>query len=170
MDVRIIFAISVLASFGGALVAARFYVWPWLRTRIRRQALGWLVAPHMILRFIGLSFLVHGVVSPALPAGFAVPAAYGDLVAGILAIGAAIGLARGTSWSIPMVWLFNIWGAADLIFAFVEGGRTKLDPQALGAAFYLPTAIVPALLVSHILIFALLVRGDGTADREAKRA
>jgi len=36
-------------------------------------------------RFIGLSFLVPGVVSPDLPIGFARGAAYGDIVAAILA-------------------------------------------------------------------------------------
>ncbi len=65
---------------------AKLCVWPWLRARERDQALLPLVAPHMFLRFIGLSFLVPGVVSPLLPAAFAVPAAYGDFVAGVLAV------------------------------------------------------------------------------------
>jgi hypothetical protein len=158
MDVRAIFGLSVLMSLVSSVVIARLYVWPWLRTRGRDQALVPLVAPHMFLRFIGLSFLVPGVVSPALPAAFAVPAAYGDFVAGILAVIATIALAKHLSWAVAAVWVFNVWGAADLLLAFYEGPHARIDPGALGAAFYLPTAIVPLLLTTHFLIFRLLMQ------------
>jgi hypothetical protein len=36
-------------------------------------------------------------------------------------------------------------GAADLIYAGVEGVRVLANPGSLGAAFFLPTAIVPSL-------------------------
>jgi len=158
MKVLAIFGISALMTLVSSGVIAQFYVWPWLSAMNRRQALLVLVAPHMFLRFIGLSFLVPGVVSSSLPAAFAAPAAYGDFVAGILAIAATVALARRTPWATPVVWLFNIWGAADLLFAIVEALRVQIDPGALGAAFFIPTAIVPPLLVSHALIFRLLVR------------
>jgi hypothetical protein len=109
---------------------------------------------------IGLSFLVPGVVSPALPAAFAVPVSYGDLVAGILAVIATIALAKRASWATAAVWVFNIWGAADLLFGLYEGPHAGIHPETLGAAFYLPTAIVPLLLTSHLLIFRLLMRND----------
>jgi hypothetical protein len=58
-----------------------------------------------------------------------------------------------------LVWLFNLWGAADLLFAFYQGlFGTKLDPGMLGAAFFIPTAMVRALLIMHGLIFWFLVR------------
>lgn len=160
MDVRAIFGVSALLSFVSSVVIARLYVWPWLRTRGRNQALVPLVAPHMFLRFIGLSFLVPGVVSPALPAAFAVPAAYGDLVAGILAVIATIALAKRLPWAVAAVWLFNIWGAADLLFAIYEGPHAGIHPESLGAAFYLPTAIVPLLLTTHLLTFQVLIRKE----------
>ncbi len=80
-----IFGLSILGSFAAFGLLARLYLWPWLRRLSREEALRLLVLPHMF-RFAGLSFLVTGVVSPALPASFAVPAAYGDLGAAILAI------------------------------------------------------------------------------------
>ncbi len=160
MDVRVIFALSALMSFVSCSVIAKLYVWPWLRARARERALVSLVGPHMFLRFLGLSFLVPGVVSPALPAAFAVPAAYGDLVAGILAIIATIALAKQVSSAIAAVWVFNIWGAADLLFAFYSGPHAQIQPGNLGAAFYLPTAIVPPLLVTHFLVFRLLIRRE----------
>jgi hypothetical protein len=52
----------------------------------------------------------------------------------------------------------RVWGFADLVFAFYKGARVNLEPGALGAGFYIVTAIVPPLLVSHALIFELLMR------------
>ena len=164
MNAPALFGISVLGSFVSSAVAARVLVWPWLRKTEPNRALTVLVAPHMFLRFIGLSFLVPGVVSPLLPAGFAVPAAYGDFIAGILAIAATIALANHARWAGASVWLFNIWGAADLLFAFYQGGQVGLQPGMLGPAFYLVTALVPALLVTHILIFGLLVRRQAATE------
>jgi hypothetical protein len=82
MDVRLLFGLSALASLVSSVVVAQLYVWPRLRTMERRDALLLLIAPHLFLRFIGLSFLIPGVVSQPLPPAFAVSAAYGDLVAG----------------------------------------------------------------------------------------
>ncbi len=158
MNVFALFGISTLMSLVSSGVIAQLYAWPRLRMMNRDQALLVLVAPHMFLRFIGLSFLVPGVVSPSLPAAFAVPAAYGDFVAGVLAVTATLALSQRASWAMALVWLFNSWGAADLLFAIVQGLRVQIDPGALGATFFIPTAVVPPLLVTHALIFRLLVR------------
>lgn len=158
MDVNALFGLSGLMSLVASTVAARVYAWPRLRDMDRDRALALLVSPHLFFRFIGLSFLVPGVASPSLPSAFAVPAAYGDLVAGIMAIVATLALAGGASWAIAIVWLFNVWGAADLLFAGYQGAQLQIDPGAFGATFFIPTAIVPPLLVTHGLIFWLLVR------------
>ncbi len=158
MNVFALFGISTLMSLVSSGVIAQLFAWPRLRMMNRDQALLVLVAPHMFLRFIGLSLLVPGVVSPSLPAAFAVPAAYGDFVAGIFAVIATVALSRRASWAMAFVWLFNSWGAADLLFAAFQGLRVQIDPGALGAAFYIPTAVVPPLLVTHALIIRLLVR------------
>ena len=58
-----------------------------------------------------------------------------------------------------LVWVFNVWGAGDLLNAIYQGNiHAKIDPGMLGAAFYIPTAVVPPLLVTHGLIFWLLLR------------
>jgi hypothetical protein len=158
MNVNALFGLSALMSLVASSVVAKLYIWPRLRHVDRYPALALLVSPHLFLRFIGLSFLVPGVVSSSLPSAFAVPAAYGDLVAGALAIVATIALARHSSWALPLVWTFNVWGAADFLFAGFQGQRLQIDPGAFGAAFFIPTAVVPPLLVTHGLIFLVLVR------------
>lgn len=159
MKPRAVFGLSVLLSLVSSVVAAALLVGPALHTIDSRTALLWLVAPHMFLRFIGLSFLVPGVVSASLPKQWAAPAAIGDFAAGILAIIATAALAAGATWAIAAAWVFNIVGAADLLYAFYRGARVKLDPGSLGSAFYIVTAIVPPLLVTHALLFAMLIRG-----------
>jgi hypothetical protein len=158
MDIRALFGLSILMSFVAFGLVTSLYIWPQLRTLERDDALLPLVVLHTF-RFIGLSFLVSGVVSPSLPWALAAPAAYGDLIAAILALAATFGLVRRASFAILLVWLFNIWGTVDLLRAYYEGlFGLQLDPGMLGAAFYIPTVLVPALLTTHALIFRLLIR------------
>jgi hypothetical protein len=119
MDPRALFGLSIVGSFVSCIVISALYVWPWLGAMERDRAMTVMIAPHMF-RFIGLSFLVTGVVSPSLPSQFAVPAAYGDSVAGVLAIIATAALARRVPWATAAVWAFNVWGAADLLFAYLR--------------------------------------------------
>jgi len=158
MNPRAVFGLSTLMSLVSSIVLAVLFVWPWVGTTSSEHALICLVAPHMLLRFLGLSFLAPGVVATALPKAWAVPAAYGDFFAGMLAMIATVALARTVPWAGVAVWVFNVWGAADLLFAFYKGARVNLDPGSLGAAYYIVTSIVPPLLVSHALIFGVLLR------------
>jgi len=64
------------------------------------------------------------------------------------------------SLGVPLVWFFNVWGSIDLLNAFYQGSPGGLLPGQLGAAYFIPTAIVPFALITHGLIFWLLLRGD----------
>jgi len=160
MDVRPIIGVSVLMNFLAFGVVTKLYIWPHLRIMRPEDALILLVLVHTF-RFVGLSFLVPGVVSPSLPPAFARPAAYGDLVAAILAIVATLALSAHASWALSIVWVFNVWGAGDLLHAIYQGQiRLRINPGSLGATFFIPTVVVPPLLVTHGLIFWLLVRSS----------
>src|SRR5262245_51234943 len=78
-----------------------------LRVMQGNNALMPLLIPHTF-RFVGLSFLIPGVVSSSLSPAFAIPAAYGDLVAALLAGVATFALGARASWAIPLVWVFNV--------------------------------------------------------------
>jgi hypothetical protein len=158
MSIAALFGISVLMSFLAFGIVSKIYIWPRLRGARREDALIALVVPHTF-RFVGLSFLIPGVVSPSLSSAFATPAAYGDLVAAILAIVATWALSARASFAIPTVWVFNVWGAADLLYAFYQGQiGVRIGPGSLGAAYFIPTVVVPPLLITHGLIFWLLLR------------
>jgi hypothetical protein len=138
MSPRIIFGASVAFSFVAWSIVTARYVWPALQGQARADTL----RPFLILhsfRFVGLAFLLPGVVSPDLPAAFAKPAAYGDIVAAGLALLALAGLhSRAGS---PLVWIFNLWGSADLLHAFYQGYAVGLQPGHLGSA----TLLQPSL-------------------------
>jgi fucose 4-O-acetylase-like acetyltransferase len=158
MPVLALFGLSVLMSFLASGIVAVLFIAPRLKPMRRENALLVLVAPHMF-RFVGLSFLVPGVVTQSLSPGFAAPAAYGDLMAAILAMICIIALFARASVAIAIVWLFNLWGTGDLLLAFYHGLISPgINPATLGAAFYIPTALVPPLLITHVMIFWLLLR------------
>ncbi len=153
-----LFGISIALGFlAWGLVAAR-YIWPALRTRPRTDALRPLLLLHGF-RFIGLAFVIPGVASPELPAAFARPAAYGDLIAAVLALIAYVAL--DTRLGISLVWVFNLWGSADLLHAYYQGRiGVGVEPGQLGAAYFIPTVVVPLLLITHGLVFRILLRKD----------
>ena len=160
-----VFGISVLLGLVvWGIIGARD-IWPALRRRPRAEALRPLLLLHAF-RFVGLAFLVPGVVAPDLPTGFAHPAAYGDLATSILALLALAALGRrpGTL----LVWVFNVVGTVDLLNAFYQGNRLGVGrtPGLQGAAYFIPTVLVPLLLVTHVLVFGFLLRPDATVGSQ----
>jgi hypothetical protein len=154
MSARAIFGLQVVLSLVGYSLIARFYVAPRLAALPLPAALTPLLLLHAF-RHLGMVFLVPAVVGPELPPAFAVPAAYGDLLAALLALLAIAALRMEWAVAIALVWVFNIVGLLDLVSAFYQGLRNNVQ---LGAAYYIPTYVVPALLVTHAMMFAMLVR------------
>ena len=148
-----------------SIVAAR-YIWPKLRNRDRAEALRPLLILHSF-RFMGLAFLVPGVVSPDLPSSFARAAAYGDLVAAILALLALISLPSAAG--VAIAWIFNVWGAADLFNAFYQANHAGLMAGQLGTTYVIPTLIVPLLLITHALAFRVLLQHQSVSAVQESR-
>jgi len=162
------FAASVILGLLAWGAVCLNYVWP----RIRELPLQAAVRPilHLhLFRYIGLAFIVPGVVGPNLQAAFAAPAAYGDLVAVALAW---VALITGSSPNSRIaIWAFSLWGFADLLFAFYQGTiGVVIEPASLGAAWFIPTVAVPLLLWTHLLVFASLLRTSRSGSFQAHAA
>jgi hypothetical protein len=151
------FFISYAVAFLAFALIARWYVWPAIRDRAPGPALTPLLL-YACLRVNGLMFLMPGLVSPDLPRAFAVPTAYGDLTAVVLALAALACLRGGNPLALPMVWLFNVAGLGDLVYANVSTFKDGVDPAQLGASYYLAVINVPAMIVVHVMIFIYLLR------------
>jgi hypothetical protein len=160
MSPQLCFFASIAFSVAAWTIVAARYLWPKLRLLDRDEALRPILALHSF-RFIGLAFLVPGVVSPDLPSAFAQSAAYGDLVAAALALLSLASLRSAAG--VAIVWLFNLWGTADLFDAFYQANHAGLTAGQLGAAYFIPTLVVPLLLVTHGLAFRVLGSGHKRA-------
>ena len=166
MELRILFFGSIALSFvAWGMVAAR-YIWPELRLRPRAEALRPLLLLHSF-RFVGLAFLMPGVVSPDLPSAFAKSAAYGDLVASILALLALISLPSASG--VVIAWIFSFWGTVDLFNAFYQANHAGLTAGQLGATYFIPTFIVPLLLITHGLGFRILLQQQNVSAVQKSR-
>ena len=152
---QLCFFLSVALGFVAWSIVAKRYVWPRLRALPRVDALRPILILHSF-RFLGLAFLIPGVVSPDLPSAFAHSAAYGDIVAATLALLSLALLPRGAG--VVIAWIFSLWGSADILNAFYQANGAGLMAGQLGAAYFLPTLVVPLLLITHALAFRILLQ------------
>ncbi|HEX8838088.1 MAG TPA: hypothetical protein VF748_14200 [Candidatus Acidoferrum sp.] len=149
------FFVSIAFSLVAWGVMTARYIWPELRLRPRAEALQPLFVLHSF-RFIGLAFLVPGVVSPDVPAAFAHSAAYGDIIAAILAMLSLLLLPSAAG--VASAWIFSVWGSVDILNAFYQANHSGLLAGQLGATYFIPTVVVPLLLITHGVAFYLLLR------------
>lgn len=165
MDSLLAFLFSVGISLLSFTLIAGWYVVPRLSKQPGVQALLPLVLLNTF-RTEGLVFLLPQVIGGALPPGFAVPAASGDFLTAGLALLVAFTLWLRPGWALPLVWLFNLVGFADLLYAIYQGMVVGLPSFHLGVAWFIPTLYVPLLLVNHIVIFWFLLRAAPSTQAE----
>jgi hypothetical protein len=138
-------------------VAASIYVFPKL-PELRPQTV---LLPILLLhsfRHLGLMFLASGATYPGIPPQFAYPAAFGDLLAALLAMAAVPAVLKGLRVARPLVWVFNVEGTVDLMAA-IALATIYGAPAHMGPAYWIPAFWVPALLVTHYIAFVVLRRG-----------
>ena len=156
--VNLIIPISFTISFISFGFIAKWYVYPTLIKLNRKNAFIPILFFHSF-RYIGLVFLIPGVTAEALDPRFSVTAAYGDLLTALLALISIIALKNSWQFAIGLVWVFNTVGTLDLILAVFQG-LNYVPASSFGAALFIPIVIVPALLVSHCIVFVLLLKKD----------
>lgn len=156
MDSQLLFTSQIVLSLVVYTLVARWYLAPVLARLSLVQALTPLLLFHAT-RYIGATFLTSSVIDARVPGSFTVPGAVGDLLAVLLALVALASLRTGSRFALPLLWVFNLEGTLDFAVAFVQGVRVGLPYYQLGATWFIPTMLVPAYLVVHILIFRMLL-------------
>jgi hypothetical protein len=165
MSTETLFRIHLVLGYVAWLLCFGAYILPWLRST------DWVAAQRAIatlhsFRFFGLVFILPGIVSPDLPANFAVFAAYGDFSTGVLAI-----LALLTVSIRPLFWVFvvafNLVGTVDLIVDYVQAIQVDLPAHAqwLGSTYAIPIIYVPLLMITHVAAFYFMLRPQPGAAR-----
>jgi hypothetical protein len=137
-------------------IAVRLYLLPRLAECEPRTILLPILLLHA-LRHLGLMFLAPGAVFPGVPPQFAYPAAFGDLLAAVLALVAIPAVATRARYAKLLVWIFNIEGTLDLIVAISLATIYNAAPF-MGPAYWIPAFWVPALLVTHYIVFIVLLK------------
>ena len=161
METTILFVSTVLMSLIVWNKLSKKYYWlPFKDLELKKA-----VQPVLFLhsfRFEGLAFLIPGVVHTGLNPAWALPAALGDFTAAILAL-ITLSLTNTTLFQ-PFLWIFNILGLIDLIVAFVDGPRYNIIPF-LGPTYFIVVFYVPILLLTHLMVFKLLLKSKPLQSR-----
>ena len=149
-----ILTVNLLFSTFVFWVAARIYLLPRL-PELKPQTV---LLPILLLhsfRHLGLMFLAPGATYAGIPPQFAYPAAFGDLLAAILALASIPAVAKSLRSARIFVWVFNVVGSLDLLAAIALA--TVYGASAyMGPAYWIPAFWVPALLVTHYITFIIL--------------
>jgi hypothetical protein len=151
------FLVSVVVSLLSFTLIASWYVVPRLSKQPYVQALLPLVLLN-VFRTEGFVFLLPQVMGGTLPSYFAVSTAYGDVFTAVLALLTALVLRLRPGSALPLVWLLNIVGFADLLFAIYKGVVVGFPSFHVGVAWFILTVYVPLLLVNHVVVFWFLLR------------
>jgi hypothetical protein len=165
MSPAIIFQMHLILGYVPWLLCFGAYIWPRLKAMDPIDA-QYAIATLHSFRFVGLVFIVPGVVGPDLPNGFATFAAYGDFATGLLAMLALLTVRRRPLFW-PFVIAFNLMGIVDILIDYYHGNQVGLPALAgeLGATYVIPIVYVPLLMITHVAAFYLLARHQTQAVR-----
>ncbi len=133
----------------------------WVQPRLVNLSLYNTLLPFVFLntfRYLGLSFMAKEQFYDGFPTEFLTTVGLWDMATAILAIITAIALKGKWKYAIPLVWVFNIVGFADLITAFPQFFGLELYNQNLGFIWLTFVTYGLAAFLSHIYIFTVLIK------------
>jgi hypothetical protein len=134
---------------------AKLFVSPFVqRSEINDQLSIWLMP--QLFRVLGVGLLVQNL-APDLPYSFALPTALGDFITSILAFISILALQKKWPSARSLVLVCNVIGSLDLAIALPHAAVIKA-PNYLAAQWYVPAAILPLMIVSHVLIWRTFFR------------
>ena len=151
-----ILTVNLLFSTLVFWIAARIYLIPRLGELKPRSVLLPILLLHAF-RHLGLMFLMPGATGAEIAPQFAYPAAFGDLLAALLAVASIPAVALNARGARLLVWVFNIEGSLDLINAITLSIIYGASPH-MGRSYWIPAFWVPALLVTHYITFVVLIK------------
>ncbi|MGN8159960.1 hypothetical protein ACS8YF_14960 [Salinisphaera sp. SWV1] len=167
MNHVIIFWMQLVVSCVVLALIAAWYVWPLLTRLSRNSALTLLLWVH-VPRYVGMTLLVTGMVDPKLPSDFLSAAAYGDLLAAALALTSIVALRSNWRGAVPLVWVTNTWGFVDLLNGVRGVFQLNVPSFDLATFWYIYTFYAPLVLVSHVMIFTVLLKSRSWENRALK--
>ncbi|NVK26391.1 MAG: hypothetical protein HWE14_00035 [Flavobacteriia bacterium] len=135
----------------------------WILPKVSKLTIHEALLPFVFLntfRYLGLSFMAKGQFYDGFPADFLTTVGLWDWTTAILAIITTVALKTKWKFAIPLVWIFNIVGFADLITAFPQFFGLELYNHNLGFIWLTFVTYGLAAFLSHIYIFYRLLRSN----------
>lgn len=160
----VLFGIQFTVTLVAYALIARWYLAP----RLSRLPVELALVPLLwvyVFRVVGGTILAPGAVGPGVPTEFREMIGYGDMVTGLLALLAIIALHVRLSRAIALVWVFIVVGTIDTVNAIIRSLRFSVFTYPLGVNWVIVTLYVPALVVTSVMIFMLLL---GPARKTAR--
>jgi hypothetical protein len=152
-----IFTLQIVLSLVVYFLIMKWFVGPRLSNLRLSQALIFMLFIHSF-RHIGLTILIPSIVDSDIPAPFITQYAFGEYFIAALAVVCMLGLTMQIKGSTYLVWLFNIIGTIMVIYAWIQFYIIDITRYKLGTFWFIPTFYMPALLVSHYVIFLMLIK------------
>jgi hypothetical protein len=116
-----------------------------------------IVAFHLTRAAAGGAFLYYHT-QGQLPAAFALPAAWGDILVALLAFFLLMTVAPGLGMHHRIYQIWNLLGLVDILLVVANAARMAMaDPPSMVALLklplsLLPTFLVPIVIVSHVVL------------------
>ena len=154
LDVKYYFAFQFVWFLVAWSAIAILLIEPKLKEKNLYKQLSFWVSLHLF-RVLGVGLLVQNL-SSGMPKAFALSTAIGDTITALLALCTLISLQKRHKYSLLIVWVFNLFGSLDLIYAMISAARVNAA-QYLQSQWYVPALFVPLMLVSHVAVFRKLL-------------
>jgi hypothetical protein len=97
-------------------------------------------------------------VDPRVPHSWSAQVAWGDYIAGALALAAIATLRSGGGMLVA--WVATIVGLLDFANSFGRGTLLGVTDLPLGFVWYIAVGAVPPLFAAHLLALRLLLKGE----------
>lgn len=152
-----IFWMQLLISLFICILVMVWYIWPLLTKLPLNSALIALLFVQ-VFRYLGMTLLVPDMFDQRLPSEYLNASAYGDLLAAALALTSIFALRNKWRLAIPLVWVFSLWGFGDLLNGLRSVLQINLPKFNLGTIWYIYTFYAPAVILSHLMIFWILIK------------
>jgi hypothetical protein len=151
----------------GAIV--RWYVVPWLKSRVRADALIALLWVH-VFRYVALQVFSAQHTGFPISDGGAMEIVVGDVVGAGMAFATIMLLRHRVRLAIPLAWLLVAETAYDTVSNIQGGVREHLMGAASGVTWFVLVFFVPMVVVSGVLLaWQLYSRRSESLDSAAAR-
>lgn len=147
----------------GLVVYAFIFFW-YVQPSLSKLPFEKAVLPMLLLhvfRFAGFTLLVVDQVDPSISREALSAIAYGDLLAAISALIAALALRGRSGLAVPLIWVFTLIGFVDIVNVVRIAINIDLFNKYIGVMWFVAIWFFPTLLIAHIyIVYRLTNKGN----------